>query len=68
MMVMEKRIARDGTAKKIKLINKMPRVSVVKAKSVKPEPGVFIPGGETKIETKRRTHHTKVIMVKRTVK
>lgn len=68
MMLIEPRIAREGVAKKIKLMSKMPSVSVVYEKSVKPEPGVLRPGGVTKIEIKSRTHQTKVSMAKRTVK
>ena len=40
----------------------------MKAKSVKPEPRVCRPGGETKMLTKSSTHHTKEIIRKSTVK
>lgn len=67
-MAIDTRSARDGPEKKIKQTSRLPKVKVVKAKSVKPDPRVFNPGGETKMETKRTTHQMKVMQVKRTVR
>ena len=48
--------------------SRIPVVRVVKAKSVKPEPRVCRPGGETKMLTKSRTHQMKEMARKRTVR
>jgi hypothetical protein len=53
------RIALDGSVKNSSDTSKMPPVSVVKAKSKKPDPRVYKPGGETNIETSNNVHQTK---------
>jgi len=64
---MQTRRAAEGPVKKRSETKRFPSVRQVKEKSVKPDPLVFMPGGETKIETSNRTHQMKVSMVKKTV-
>jgi hypothetical protein len=58
----------EGIEKNSKATSKFPTVRVVKEKSKKPEPRLFIPGGLTKIEMSSTSHQKNVIPEKRRVK